>query len=86
MLNSQAKPISVPLESPKAIAPPAKKCSETFDGHALMAWALTGACLIFGIGAAVYAYKCDAPTPILVMIGLSTFSAPRISIFMCAGF
>lgn len=86
MLDLRAIPSSVPLESTKVIAILANRHSIHLDGHALLILAVTGACLAFSASATIFAYRCGASLPILVTIGLATFSAPRISIFLCAEF
>ena len=85
-MDLRAIPSSVPLESTKAIAIPTDRRSIHLDGHALLVLAVIGTCVAFSIDATIFAYRCGASLPILVTIGLAVFSAPRISIFLCAGF
>jgi hypothetical protein len=85
MLNLRAIPSSVPLESTQAITKPANHRSIHFDGHALLVIALTGVCIAFSVGATIFAYRYEASMPILATIFLTTFSVPRLSLFLCAG-
>lgn len=85
MLDIQAIPSSVPLESTKAIATPANRHFIHLDGHALLVLAVTGACIAFSVGVTIFAYRSGASVPILITIGLATISAPRISLLLCAG-
>ena len=86
MLDIRAIPSSVPLENTKANATSADRHSIHLGGHALLALALTGVCVAFSVGATIFAYRCEASLPILTTIFLTTFSVPRISLFLCAGF